>query len=210
MSSNSEIRVVMDQLNVSRETIERLKHYEALLKKWNPVINLVSEASLAKIWSRHFLDSAQIWRMRPENAADWMDIGTGGGFPGLVITILAAQDAPGLSVHLVESDTRKAAFLRNTSLKLGLSPEIIVDRVEKLPARQVDVISARAVAPVTTLLGYCERHRKKNGVSLFLKGKNHEIELTEARKCWKFKVQKTPSITESGAVVLQIGGFGRV
>lgn len=209
MAQRPEINAFSTHLNVSRETLERLEIYENLLKKWNPAINLVSEGTLADIWTRHFLDSAQIWTLKPKTAERWIDLGTGGGFPGLVIAILAAEKSPNLRVDLVESDARKAAFLMTASREMGVSPEIIIERVEELSPRQADVISARALAPLSTLLEYAFRHKAKNGICLFPKGQNHEIELTEAAKCWTFKVQKTPSMTDSGGVILKIGGFGR-
>ncbi|MCB1368561.1 MAG: 16S rRNA (guanine(527)-N(7))-methyltransferase RsmG [Rhodobacteraceae bacterium] len=196
--------------NVSRETIERLEVFESLLIRWNPAINLVSKATLSQIWDRHFTDSAQIWKLRPESARSWLDLGSGAGFPGLVIAVLAAEQEPALHVALVESDARKSTFLANTAREMGIDVTIHTERAENLEPQRADIISARALAPMHKLLGYAMRHRNDRSICLFLKGANHESELTEARKYWTFDLQKTPSRTGSGGVILKIGAFGRV
>jgi len=195
--------------NVSRETIERLLAYEELIKKWNPVINLISKSTIDHIWPRHILDSAQIWDQQPPAAKYWLDIGTGGGFPGLVIAILAKELKPDLIIALVESDARKSSFLLKTSVDLGLSAEIMISRAEDLRPQAAHVVSARALAPLNKLFGLVERHLCDDGVCLFSKGENAENELTLARKYWTFKLQKTPSRTDSGGVILRIGDLRR-
>jgi len=195
--------------NVSRETIERLLAYEELIKKWNPVINLISKSTIEHIWPRHILDSAQIWDQQPSAAKYWLDIGTGGGFPGLVIAILAKELKPELKVALVESDARKSSFLLKTSVDLGLSAVIMISRAEDLRPQAAHVVSARALAPLNKLFGLVERHLSDDGVCLFSKGENAENELTLARKYWTFKSQKTPSRTDSGGVILRIGDLRR-
>ena len=210
MSAESAACWLKEHLNVTRETIERLKQYESLICKWNPTINLVGRASLPHIWQRHILDSAQIWPLRPHSARCWLDLGSGGGFPGLVVAVLAADLQPDLTVVLVESDVRKASFLLQASQILGISTKIHQERVEFLHPQSADVISARAVAPLDKLLHYAERHLAKNAVCLLQKGKSCGSELTQAQKYWKFEVQKIPSVTDSGGVVLKIGGLGRV
>lgn len=196
--------------NVSRETMQRLKTYESLLLRWNPAINLVSNATLPHIWDRHFADSAQIWDMRSDSARNWLDLGSGAGFPGLVIAVLAAEQAPDLHVTLVESDARKATFLANTAREMQIDVTIHTERAENLVPQDADIISARALAPLNKLLGYAARHRSGRSICLFPKGANHDCELTQARKCWTFDLQKTPSKTGSGGVILKIGAFGRV
>ena len=210
MDRDAQIDTFQRHLNVSRETIARLETYEAILKKWNPSINLVSKSTLDQIWSRHFLDSAQLWGHKPERARKWLDLGSGGGFPGLVIAALAADIAPDLTVTLVESDLRKATFLTMASQEMQINPQIHIARAEQLEPQAADVISARALAPLAKLLNYAERHAAPGAICLFSKGESHESELTEARKYWTFEVQKTPSVTGSGGVILEIGGFGRV
>ncbi|WP_413876801.1 16S rRNA (guanine(527)-N(7))-methyltransferase RsmG [Albidovulum sp.] len=196
--------------NVSRETIQRLELYESLIRKWNPRINLVSPGSLDVLWTRHFADSAQIFRLAPASAAHWADLGSGGGFPGLVIAILAAEARPGLRVTLVESDRRKATFLATAAHALGISVDILADRIEALAPLRADVISARALAPLDILLGHAERHLVPGGVALFPKGATAEAELARALEHWRFSYQKEPSKTDARGVVLIIGGISRV
>jgi 16S rRNA (guanine527-N7)-methyltransferase len=197
-------------MNVSRETIDRLKTFQAHLVKWNPTINLVGRGTIDDIWTRHFLDSAQLWLEIPINTGIWLDLGSGAGFPGLVIAAIAAEYAPDMTIRLVESDIRKSAFMHQASQAMGLSPDIQTCRVEDLKPQKADVISARALAPVQKLLDFSELHGDKDTISLFSKGKNHELELTEARKYWTFKLQKTASFTDSDGVILKIGGLSRV
>lgn len=196
--------------NVSRETIERLELYESLIRKWNPKINLVSPGSLGVLWPRHFADSAQIFQMAPPSVAHWADLGSGGGFPGLVIAILAAEAKPGLRMTLVESDQRKAAFLAAAAHRLGVDADILAQRIETLPPLGADVVSARAVAPLDTLLGYAGRHLAPGGVALFPKGATAEAELARALEHWRFSYHKRPSKTDALGVVLIIGGISRV
>ena len=145
----AEFRTAFD---VSRETMARLEIHLALLTRWNPKINLVSRASLEHVWDRHFADSAQLWRLRPPSARLWLDLGSGAGFPGLVIAAFAADQAPELDVHLVESDQRKAAFLETVVRTAELRATVLAERVETLAAASADVVSARALAPLGTLL----------------------------------------------------------
>lgn len=211
IGENAGIAAFQTQINVSRETLERLETYEGLLRKWNPTINLVSKTTLSETWTRHFLDSAQLWAMRPDSAKRWLDLGSGGGFPGLVIGVLAAEHQPDLTVTLVESDARKASFLLNTAKNMGLDNiTVYIERAEALKPQGADVISARALAQVDTLLHYADLHLAENGVCLFCKGANHEMELTEARKCWTFKLQKSKSLSDPTGIILQIESIHRV
>jgi len=196
--------------DVSRETLARLETYAGLLEKWNPAINLVAKSTLPDLWSRHFLDSAQLFDLRPEGARRWADLGSGGGFPGLVVAILAAEEAPQMRVALVESDHRKAAFLRTVVRETGISADIHAERIETLAPLAADVLSARALAPLSQLLGFAERHLSPSGRALFPKGATYQAELTEALAQWRFDVQKTPSKTDPGSVILSIGGIARV
>ena len=210
MGAENGISAFQQRFDVSRETLERLKTYESLLKKWNPAINLVSRGTLPHIWARHFTDSAQLWPLRPESPSLWLDLGSGGGFPGLVIAVLGAEQAPEMRVGLVESDARKASFLAQASREMGISAEIHVERAENLTPQGADVLSARALAPLDRLLGYAQRHLSPTGICLLPKGKNSAGELTRARKYWTFEANETPSVTDSGGKILKIGGLGRV
>lgn len=197
-------------LDVSRETLERLEIYEALLRKWNPAINLVARGTMADAWARHFLDSAQIFVLAPPSAHRWLDIGSGGGFPGMVVAIIAAELRPGLSVTLMDSDLRKAAFLNEVARQTGVKATISAGRVEDLPPIGADVISARAFAPLSTLLSLTERHLSPGGTGLFLKGARHEEEIAQALESFRFDLQKVPSQTDPQAVILSVGGITRV
>ena len=196
--------------DVSRETIGALKTYENLLRKWNPAINLVSTSTINDIWHRHFLDSAQLWGFCPPHATKWVDLGSGGGFPGLVLATIAKEIAPDLAFVLVESDIRKATFLREVSRALSLNATVHAQRIEALEPQNADVVSARALAPLPKLLPLADRHLGNSGICLFSKGESVETELTDARKYWKFTLEKSPSITGSGGIILKIGGLGRV
>lgn len=197
------------QRSVSRETFDRLERYAAILVKWNKTINLVSRSSLDQLWTRHMLDSAQIFDLCPDSATSWADLGSGGGFPGLVVAILAAEKAPNLKITLVESDVRKAAFLSTAVRELGLSTMVLSDRIEAIPPLKADVLSARALAPLVVLCEHAARHLASGGLGIFSKGSGADGEITEARTSWTFDLRKTPSLTDPQAVILAIEGISR-
>ncbi len=199
-----------DRFNVSRETLERLETYHQLLLHWNPRINLVSRGSASQIWQRHFHDSAQLLALAPEGAEAWADLGSGGGFPGLVIAIMANESRPHLRLSLVESDQRKATFLRAVIREAGLSSEVLCSRIEAVDPLAADVISARALAPLPTLLPLVQRHLAPGGRALFQKGGQYRGELAEALETWRFDCEEYPSETDPEAVILAIGGIERV
>lgn len=201
---------VARDFDVSRETLQRLDTYAGLLEKWNPRINLVSRASLAEVWTRHIADSAQLWALRPENAAVWTDLGSGGGFPGMVIAILAAEVAPDLAVHLVESDTRKCAFLSTVVRECGLSARVHPERIESAHPPPADVVSARALAALPDLLALAEKLRKPEGIFLFPKGETVHNEITDASRSWRLDYRIHPSRTDEKAAIVEIGAFARV
>lgn len=196
--------------DVSRETSERLEHLVALVEKWNGKINLISKTTEALIWDRHITDSAQIFRLAPDNAGHWADFGSGGGFPGLVVAILAHTEKPELHLSLVESDTRKCAFLRTAVRELGLKTKVLAKRIEEIEPLHSDVISARALASLPKLLGFVERHAANSCTALFPKGKTWEKELSEARLQWSFRAESIKSITEPEAVILKLSEVARV
>lgn len=197
--------------DVSRETSARIETYLALLGRWNPRINLVSRSTLADAWHRHAADSAQLWRLAPSNAGTWLDLGSGAGFPGLVIAAIAAEKLPALAFHLVESDQRKAAFLVTAAREMGLSARAMVHarRIEDLPPVHADVLSARALAPLTALLPMVEKHRRPEGTALFPKGATVHKEIAEASEHWRFDHKLHPSLTEQEAAIVEIGAIDR-
>ena len=199
-----------DLPDVSRETIERLELYAALLKKWNPSINLVSKASLADLWLRHILDSVQIFEMADHPVDHWVDLGSGGGFPGLVMAIMAAETGSPARVTLVESDARKCTFLRTVIRETGTRADIINDRIENAAPLEADILSARALSDLTTLLHYADRHLKQTGLAIFPKGETWKKELEEAQAKWCFQYEFAQSKTEAGPVILRISGVSRV
>ncbi|OIP85220.1 MAG: 16S rRNA (guanine(527)-N(7))-methyltransferase RsmG [Rhodobacterales bacterium CG2_30_65_12] len=198
------------EFNVSRETQERLDIYSALIEKWNPSINLVAKSTLRDHWTRHFLDSAQIFILADPLPGIWADLGTGGGFPGLIVAILAAEQRPDIDVICVESDTRKATFLRTVLRETGLSAKVASERAEIMPPLGAKTVSARALAPLAKLLGYAERHLAPDGRAIFLKGAGYEAEIAESLETFAFRLDTYPSKTDPGATILKLGDIQRV
>lgn len=189
-------------LNVSRETLDRLKAFLALVEKWQPAINLVAGGTLAQAWHRHILDSAQLFALCPPGARHWADFGSGGGFPGLVIAILAAELQPDLRVTLVESDKRKGAFLTQAARQLALKAQLQPQRAEALAPLQADVVSARALAALSDLCALTQRHMAPHGLAIFPKGAQAEVEVAEAGKLWQFEATLVQSQTDpAGRIV---------
>lgn len=195
--------------DVSRETAARLDVYEALLRKWQGAINLVSASTLPDLRTRHFADSAQLLQFTPQEARHWVDLGSGGGFPGLVVAALAAQKAPQLRVTLIESDTRKATFLRLAAQDMGLEVTVLAQRAEEAAPQNADIVSARALAPLSALVPLAARHLAPHGIALFPKGARYEEELNAALASTALDVQTHPSQTAPDAVILRIGGLAR-
>ncbi len=202
-------RVEIAGVDVSRETYDRLKHYESLVQKWSPKINLVAKSTLTDVWERHIVDSVQVCDLVsfPET---WVDIGSGGGFPGVVVAIIAAEKVPDCQVTLIESDQRKCAFLRTALRECGVKGRVISDRIEKVAPMGAGVLSARALADLSLLLEFAERHLSKDGIALFSKGVQWKKEVDNARSQWRFELESTKSWTEPDAVVLKIEGVARV
>ncbi|EEE38993.1 methyltransferase GidB [Rhodobacteraceae bacterium KLH11] len=201
-------KVTADTLNVSRETFERLTIYVDLLERWNPKINLVSRNSLKEIWVRHIQDSVQIYQCA-EDAIHWVDLGSGGGFPGMVCAIMAKEEAPFTRFTLVESDQRKSAFLRNVARECGVDCRVVSRRIEMIDPLRADILSARALADLGTLLSFCDRHLNADGIALLPKGVSWKKELAEACKEWKFHAEPITSLTEPQSVILKIKGVSR-
>jgi 16S rRNA (guanine527-N7)-methyltransferase len=195
---------------VSRETTDRLDALEALVRRWSPRINLVAPGDLARLRARHTLDSAQLFDLAPASASDWLDLGSGGGFPGLVIAAIAADRRPTLHVTLVDSDARKCAFLATAVRDLALRASVENRRVETLPPRRVDVVSARAFAPLARLFPMAAPFLGPGSVALFPKGAGLDAELTEAAAAWHSVAERIPSATDPAAAILRVTELRRV
>jgi len=188
-------------MRVSHETCARLKAYVALLRIWNQKRNLVSEASLQDVWHRHIYDSAQLAFLLPEGAKTLADIGSGAGFPGLVIAIMR----PRIRVSLFEATRKKAEFLAAVAERLGLkNVRVRNERAEDAARQDFDVVTARACAPLPRLLDYAQDFIGPETVCLFLKGQNLVLELTDARKSWRMNVRQHPSVTHPLGAVLEL------
>lgn len=197
-------------LDVSRETLERLEIYEALLRKWNPRINLVAKSTLDQIWMRHIADSAQIYQFAKHPVKHWADLGSGAGFPGLVIALMSIDSGSPQRVTLVESDARKCTFLRTVVRETGATADVINARIEEIEPLMADILSARALADLSRLLEFAAVHLAENGTALFLKGVSWKKELEKAQSKWKFEHRVDKSKTEDGPVILSITGVARV
>lgn len=194
--------------NVSRETFGRLKIYHRLLEIWQKKLNLVSNLSLPEAWDRHFMDSYQLLSYLPPEALSLIDLGSGAGFPGLVLAIMGPEI---LSVTLAESDFKKCIFLENVSRETKTPVKILRSRIEDLDKSiQGDVITARGLAPLPLLLSYAFPLMKKRSVGLFLKGKGVEREIQEAQKKWEFDLEIYPSLTDSTGRIVMIKHLKKV
>jgi 16S rRNA (guanine527-N7)-methyltransferase len=187
---------------VSRETRQRLEAYAAHLIRWQKAINLGGPRTVSDLWRRHMLDSAQLFPLLPAGARSLVDLGSGAGFPGLVLAIMGVAD-----VHLVESDSRKATFIREAARITGAGVTVHATRIEAEPAFAADVVTSRALAPLDRLRGYATRFWAPDTVGLFLKGQDIDAELTTASKCWKFTAQRVPSRSDPSGVMLRVGGL---
>lgn len=194
------------EIGVSRETLARLKAYVGLLTDWNARHNLVSTASLADVWKRHVWDSAQLAEFIPAEAKSLVDLGSGAGFPALVIAALR----PDLHVVLTESIAKKCRFLEAAAERMGLKVEVRNGRIEEASREVFDVVTARACAPLVKLLSYAQAFQGKATINLFLKGQSVEDELTEAHKSWRMKVQRHPSRSDPSGVILEVRELAHV
>jgi 16S rRNA (guanine527-N7)-methyltransferase len=188
---------------VSRETLARLKAYVALLSEWNARHNLVSQSSLPDVWHRHVWDSAQLMPLIPAEAHNLIDLGSGAGFPGLVLACLL-RERPGFRTVLYESIGKKCHFLEAAAEHMGLVVEVRNARMEAAKREPFDLVTARACANLSKLLGYAQQFQGSKTVNLFLKGQSVEAELTEAHKSWRMKTVRHPSQTDLSAAILEI------
>src|SRR5437899_7945022 len=192
-------------VDVSRETAGRLDALVETLVRWQKAINLVGRATLDDAWSRHVLDSAHLGPLVPDEAESLVDLGSGAGFPGLVMAALN----PHLSVTLVEADARKAAFLGEAARRMSLPrlPGIVVGRIGEVAPTKANIVTARALAPLPQLLAWADLYRTDNAICLFHKGKDWRAELTEAMKNWDIPHTPLSSVTDRDAVILRIGQY---
>ena len=192
--------------SVSHETVERLTAYEALLRQWQRVVNLVAPSTLDEIWPRHFADCAQLTTLAP-NALKWLDLGSGAGFPGLVIAIMMANHQ-NRSVHLVESNNRKCAFLSEVARRTAIAVTIHEERIEDVARGEqvtgVDVVTARALAPLDRLLGLTEGFFSDDTIGLFLKGREAEREMEEARGRAGFSFRAIPGRVHAEGRIIEV------
>ncbi len=195
--------------HVKHEAIADLQKFYEVLAAQNEVMNLVGPATLPDYWSRHVLDSAQLLDRRPD-ARSWADLGAGAGFPGIVLSILLKHsERPASQIYLVESLAKRCRFLQTVVDDLNLPATVINDRAENVKLK-VDVVTARAVAPMGRLLGFAEGFINKGADAWFLKGENVESELVEAGKAWTFDVEQYESISDPRGRVIHIRRLRRV
>jgi 16S rRNA (guanine527-N7)-methyltransferase len=194
---------------VSRETFERLQAFEQLFLRWNRRINLVAASTEDGLWRRHILDSAQLAGFEPQ-ARRWVDMGSGGGFPGLVLAFLLAER--GGSIDLVESNRKKAAFLQTAIGAFNLPARVIAQRIDSSHAlvSSPEIVTARALAPLPALLELAEPWLKAGARGLFHKGRDYRKEVEESAHRWRFDLLERPSLVDADSVVLDICNLGRV
>lgn len=189
---------------VSRETMDKLKAYEASLHEWQNRMNLVSKNSLEDAWQRHFQDSMQLFSLLPQQGIVY-DFGSGAGFPGMVLAIMASEKTPYLKFRLVESIKKKTLYLNEVKKITGISNvEVLNKRIEDIPAEAADVVTSRAMASLSDLLDYAQKFCTRKTKCIFLKGKSYADEIAEAEKLWKFKAEVLPSQESDEGVILII------
>ena len=194
---------------VSRETSVLLEVFADELVRWTKRINLIAPATVADVKHRHIEDSLQLANFLSVTPAKWCDLGSGGGLPGIPLAILAQGWLLETQFVLIESDARKAAFLRTISTKLDLPVTTLSARIEAVPPQAADIVSARALAPLDKLLGYVHRHLKSDGTALLMKGRNHAEEVEAARRNWHFDLEVQPSRTDPEARILVLRNIAR-
>ena len=198
-SPPEDVAAALQRLGVSRETLDRFALHLRLLTKWQPTINLVGPGTIADAWRRHVLDSAQLFPLLPSESRVVLDLGSGAGFPGMTLALMGAE-----SVHLVESDARKAAFLREVARETSAPVTVHAKRVDAVPALVADAVTARALAPLADLVSMALRFMRPGGVCLFPKGRTAEDELTAAGHSWTMQVERFNSVTDSSATILRL------
>ncbi|MDG1377120.1 MAG: 16S rRNA (guanine(527)-N(7))-methyltransferase RsmG [Yoonia sp.] len=196
-------------VDVSRETMERLERFAALTRKWNPSINLVAKSTIPDLWDRHIVDSVQLYPLAPARPRHWLDIGSGGGFPGIIMAAISAEKSPETRFTFIESDQRKSTFLRTAARELGLRVNVIASRIEETEPQSADVVSARALSALTDLLPLISLHLAPDGTAILPKGKTHQQEIDVAKEVWSFDVASHQSMTDEQARILVVKGISR-
>ena len=204
MKTEAAAKKTLIDIGVSRETIKQLGVYVELLRLWNRNINLVGTKSLSEVWSRHVLDSAQLWGLVDLEEGPLFDLGSGAGFPGMVLAILGCR-----RVSLIESSKKKCLFLSQVSRTLGLRVNVVNARIESYrPEERAKFITSRALASVKTLIGYSHPLISNEGRCFFWKGKNLDQELTEAKNSWNMEIEQFSSITGVDGKIIVISKLG--
>lgn len=204
-------RARSDSREIPPEVLARLDRFVATLRQWQAKTNLVAPSTLTELWTRHIADSLQLLPLAPD-ARHWVDLGSGAGFPGLVIAC-ALADRPGTVVHLVESNLKKAAFLREAARLTGAPARVYAVRIEDFVdgfAEPVEIVTARALAPLDNLLESAYPLLTRGAEALFLKGRDIEVELTAAAKCWSMKAELIPSATDATARIVRVRSAERL
>lgn len=195
----------VDALDVSRETLLLLESFAEEVARWTKNINLIAPSSIPDLWARHIVDSAQlICGLSVPDQATWVDLGSGGGFPGIVLAIIAKEKHPGLKFTLIESDTRKSAFLKLQTKSFDLNVNVVSKRIENAEPSHADFVSARALAPLKILLGYVFRHINPEGIALIPKGRHVDSELLDSWEDWSFDVDRQRSKLNDDSTILKI------
>ncbi len=194
----------MRYFNVSRETLNLFCEYEALLSKWNKKINLVSKNSLFDIWERHFLDSGQIINLVEASGKRWVDLGSGAGFPGLVVALLLRDRKIDCDIILVEKNLKKVFFLKEVVRKLYLNVKILNKNITSIETLNADILSARAFSELNELIEIAYNHRKEDGICLFLKGENYRYELDKTLNYWFFDYDIVNSHSNSSGNIIRV------
>jgi len=195
--------------SVSRETFDRLVAFETVFRRWAARINLVAPSTLPDLWARHILDSAQLARIKP-TALRWVDVGSGGGFPGAVMALIL-KERQGSSIDLVESSRKKAAFLQTSMVQFEAPARIHAKRIEDVYAivRKPEIVTARALAPLSTLLGLAEPWLTDSATGLFHKGREYPSEIRESADVWKYDLVEHKSLIDPDSVILEVSNLAR-
>jgi 16S rRNA (guanine527-N7)-methyltransferase len=208
MSIDEQLRSLSDLVpDVSRETVQDLRQLSAELLRWNAKINLIGPATERDVWNRHILDSAQLLALKP-SALHWLDLGSGGGFPGLVVAAMLKQRVDG-HVDLVESNRKKAGFLQTMTGTLALPAHVHAKRIEDVAVDRVEVVTARALAPLPLLLTLAQPWLSTGATGLFHKGRDYAQEIEESARSWSFDLLEHRSAVDPASVILQITNLRR-